>query len=243
MKTEMFRKFRSFYAAQSFAPGIIGVFVNPFYLARRELYLAMLEGAKDLRGDLIDVGCGTKPYKSLFKVRTYCGLDIDSNLTRQRGVADVLYDGGRFPFPSSSFDSAICNQVLEHVFNPDEFLSEIHRVLRSNGKLLLTVPFVWDEHEQPYDYGRYSSYGLRAILERNRFKIVYHKKLCNGSKVIFQLANGYIFKITQNWPKIVRIGLTGIVGGAINVFGLVFCKMLPTNLDLFLDNVVLVEKI
>ena len=58
----------------------------------------------------------------------------------------------------------MCNQVLEHVFNPDDFVREIARVLKPGGALLLTVPFVWNEHEQPYDYARYSSFGLRAFL-------------------------------------------------------------------------------
>ena len=69
-------------------------------------------------------------------------------LVRQRGEADYFYDGQSFPFKGGSFDVVLTNQVLEHVFNPDVFLSEIHRVLTPDGVLLLTVPFLWDEHEQ-----------------------------------------------------------------------------------------------
>ena len=65
--------------------------------------------------------------------------------------ADRSYDGKTFPFSDGEFDAVLTSEVLEHVFNPDEFLSEINRVLRDDGVLLLTVPFVWDEHEQPFD--------------------------------------------------------------------------------------------
>ena len=71
----------------------------------------------------------------------------------------------------------LCNQVLEHVFNPQEFLGELGRVLARGGRLLLTVPFVWDEHEQPFDYARYSSFGLKALLEQHGFRVLQHRKL------------------------------------------------------------------
>ena len=61
---------------------------------------------------------------------------------------------------------------------------------------LMTVPFVWDEHEQPYDYARYSSFGLKHILSENGFEVIKHLKSNNGLEVIFQLINAYIFKVT-----------------------------------------------
>src|SRR3546814_1285445 len=87
-------------------------------------------------------------------------------------MADYFYYLKKFPFESDIFNSVLCNQVLEHVFNPDDFLQEIHRVLREGGMLLLTVSFVRDEHEQPSDYARYSTYGLKSLLERNGFTVL-----------------------------------------------------------------------
>src|SRR3546814_6951319 len=55
--------------------------------------------------------------------------------------------------------------------------------------LLLTVPFVWDEHEQPYDYARYSTFGLKSLLERNGFNVLTQKKLLADSSILFQLIN------------------------------------------------------
>src|ERR1035437_5812332 len=192
---------QAIYRRQMFFPGWFGIFVNPFYFARAGLRDAMAQFAPQLSGKLLDVGCGSEPYRSLFTVDTYIGLDIDSDASRQRGVADQLYDGGVFPFSDGAFDPALCNQVLEHVFNPDVFLGEIARVLKPGGRLLLTVPFVWDEHEQPYDFARYSSFGLRAILEKQGLKILIHKKLGADPSVLFHLANAYLFKISMGLPR------------------------------------------
>ena len=137
----------------------------------------------------------------------------------------------------------MCNQVLEHVFNPDEFLWEINRVLKTGGKLLLTVPFVWDEHEQPYDYARYSTFGLRALLEKQGFKILQHKKLAADASIIFQMVNAYIYKIMQHLPMPVKLVFTATLIALFNILGILVAKLLPGNPDLFLDHVVLAEKI
>lgn len=204
--------------------------------------MAISELSANIQGHLLDVGCGTKPYRTLFNVEAYRGLDIDSPITRDRGMADDLYDGKKFPYQDGTFNSALCNQVLEHVFNPDEFLTEINRVMKSGGKLLLTVPFVWDEHEQPYDYARYSSFGLKALLEKNGFKIISHKKLAADATILFQLSNAYLFKLTQRWPRLVKLLFTCTVMATVNIFGVIAGKLLPANPDLFLDHVVLAEK-
>ena len=233
---------KKYYRRQQFFPGIVGIFLNPFYFARAGLGNAMTDLAPSLSGRLLDVGCGTKPYRSLFNVADYAGLDIDSEPTRKRGIADYLYDGGRFPFEDAAFDSILCNQVLEHVFNPDVFLGEINRVLKPGGRLLLTVPFVWDEHEQPYDYARYSSFGLRALLEKQGLQILQHKKLAADASILFQLGNAYLYKITQNLPTPTKLFLTVTVMALINILGVLAGKLLPGNPDLFLDHVVLAEK-
>jgi len=233
---------RALYCRQAFFPGPIGVFVNPFYLARSALHQAMRDYANKLDGRLLDVGCGSKPYRSLFNVREYIGLDIDSRVARQRGVADVFYEGRIFPFEPESFDAVLCNQVLEHVFNPDEFLAEIQRVLRPGGKLLLTVPFVWDEHEQPWDFARYSSFGLKALLENQGFRIVSHHKLRADVSVLFQLTNAYLYKVTQGWPRFANMLFTATVMASLTLLGLLGARLLPDNPDLYLDHVLLAEK-
>jgi SAM-dependent methyltransferase len=130
--------------------------------------------------------------------------------------------------------------VLEHVFNPDEFIEEINRVLKIGGKLLLTVPFVWDEHEQPYDYARYSSFGLKHLLENHNFKIIESKKSISDFRVIIQLINGYIYKKSKKYFLLKQLAQLIFIF-PFNIIGLIL-KTFPGNTDLYLDNIILAEK-
>ena len=233
---------RDLVKTQSFFPGWLGIFLNPFYFARRGLAAAMKSYAPYLTGKLLDVGCGVKPYSSLFTVNEYIGLDIEGEHSRNRGIADEFYDGTVFPFSDEEFDAILCNQVLEHVFNPDEFLGEIRRVMKKDARMLLTVPFVWDEHEQPYDYARYSSFGLKALLKKNGLEIIAHEKIGADISILFQLFNTYLYKVTNKWNKYPKFLFTIFVMGLVNLVGLIVQFISPKNPDLFLDHVVLVGK-
>lgn len=234
---------KSFVKGQAFFPNIFGAFLNPFFIARKGLASAIAEFSKGLSGRLLDVGCGTKPYRKLFHVDEYIGLEIDGEIARQLSRADFFYDGKFFPFSSGSFNVVLTNQVLEHVFNPSSFLAEIHRVLTPDGVLLLTIPFVWDEHEQPYDYARYTTYGLQYLLENNGFRALRTKKISSGSCVIFQLLNCYIYKSSAHYPKLIRHLLQLFVVSFISLFGYYLARFLPSDRDLFLDQIVLAEKV
>ncbi len=236
------RKLKSRYYSQLFNPKWMGIFINPFYFARKNLASAVKEFAGELNGDLLDVGCGVKPYRNFFDVSSYRGLDIDNETTRRRGIADDFYDGVKFPYGDEQFNSVLCNQVLEHVFNPNEFLLEINRTMKKGGKMLLTVPFVWDEHEQPYDYARYSSFGLKYLLEKNGFRVIKSKKLGGDPTILFQLINAYLYKIIKEWSPLNKIMFTLTVMSVVNMLGVVVGWILPKNPDLFLDHALLVEK-
>jgi SAM-dependent methyltransferase len=239
MKTAL----RRWLVARQFNPGLVGILINPFYLARRGLWREIREASDQLTGDILDVGCGTKPYRSLFNVRSYTGLEFDTPVARRRNMAEVYYDGGSFPFAAEKFDSVLCNQVLEHVFNPDEFLREISRVLKPGGRLLLTVPFIWDEHEQPYDYARYTSFGLRSMLERNGFRVSRQKKILSNASVLFQLLNAYLFKVMETRVVALKLALRVLVFAPISVLGLLAGFLLPKNSDMFLDQLVVAERL
>jgi SAM-dependent methyltransferase len=238
----MLTKLKAYYFAQQMRPGFVGLFVNPFYFARKELFMAVQELAPQITGRVLDVGCGDRPYESLIPASEYIGLEIDTPQSRARRKADAFYDGSGFPFESSSFDAAICNEVLEHVFEPDAFVKEIARVLRKGGRLLLTVPFVWDEHEQPRDYGRYSSFGLAALLERHGFRILRQRKTAGDVRALFQLINGYIYKTTLTNSLYANLLITLFLMAPFNLIGTMLAWVTPGNPDLFLDNVVLAER-
>jgi SAM-dependent methyltransferase len=227
---------------QQYLPGPEGWLVNPFYFARRGLWRGLGEFFPRLQGAVLDVGCGRKPYRDLVPARNYVGVDIDTPVTRALAAADVFYDGRRLPFPDQQFDAVLCSQVLEHVFTPDEFLAEIHRVLRPGGTLLLAVPFVWDEHEQPADFARYSSFGLRALLERSGFTVAEQRKTCADFRAVVQLASGALFKVTHTPNRWVNLLAQLALLAPVNAVGGLLARMLPGNPDLYLDNIVLARR-
>ncbi len=227
---------------QLFHPGPLGWLVNPFYFARRGLLAGLQEFFPQLRGRVLDVGCGTKPYRHLVPAEDYVGLDLDTPELRHLGAADLYYAGGRFPVPDESFDAVICSQVLEHIFTPADFLGEIRRVLRPGGRLLLTTPFAWDEHSQPHDFARYSSFGLRAVLEQAGFEVVAHRKTNADGRVLAQLASAYLYKVTRTRWRLPNGLAQLLVIAPVNFIGVLAGWVLPANPDLYLDNVVLAEK-
>lgn len=225
-----------------FKPTILSLFVNPFYFARKGLYQNVASLASKLNGDFLDVGCGQKPYKLLFDHKRYIGLEIDSPENRLNKKADFFYDGKVFPFGDSEFDAVIVNQVLEHVFEPEDFLSEVKRVLKQDGFLLLTVPFTWDEHEQPLDFARYTSFGLKYLLEKCGFEIIEQRKSVADIRVIFQLVSAYIYRTTFTHYSSIDLLITLFLISPINVIGECLAFILPKNEALYLDNIVLTRK-
>jgi len=231
---------RRVWREQAFDPGLLGILVNPFYIARRALIRRLRAVAPAIGGRVLDVGCGQRPYQKLFDVREYVGLELDTPENRAK-PADVFYDGMTFPFPDASFDSVICNQVLEHVFEPERFLAEVVRILCPRGRLLLSVPFVWDEHEQPFDFARYSSFGLRALLERNGLRVTEMHRTVSDGALLAQLSIAMVHK------RLWRAGALGKLATMLwavpaTLAGVTIARLLPCTRDLFLDNVVVAEK-
>jgi len=237
------RQLRIRWDAEQYRPGLLGWLVNPFFFARRGLLDGLREFFPLLQGDLLDVGCGRKPYRDLVPTRRYVGVDIDTPVTRGLAKADVFYDGRTLPFADGSFDAVLCSQVLEHVFTPEAFLAEIRRVVRPGGVLLLATPFVWDEHEQPADFGRYSSFGLCALLERNGFKVEAQRKTCADFRAVGQLASGALFKMTRSSSRRINLATQLLLIAPINILGGLIAWILPKNEDFYLDNIVFARRI
>lgn len=235
-------KLIAIYQHQAFFPGMLGLFVNPFYFARKGLVHHIKALAPSITGKTLDVGCGSKPYESLYQATGYVGLEYDTPENRASKRADFFYDGQVFPFDDAEFDSVVANEVFEHVFNPDIFLNELCRVLKPGGNVLMTMPFVWDEHEQPHDFARYSSFGIRSLLERHGFVVVEQRKSMDDIRVIFQLINAFIYKKTVTQIGWLNLCLTILLMSPFNLMGELLNLVLPRNQDLYLDNVILARK-
>lgn len=112
------------------------------------------------------------PYKSMFaNAQEYIGLDVDTAKEygfRANGI--IYYDGRDIPLDEESVDCVISIQVFEHILDLDHTLEEIYRVMKKGAKLYFTVPMVGQIHYMPYDYRRFTNFGLRDRLERHGFR-------------------------------------------------------------------------
>jgi SAM-dependent methyltransferase len=141
---------------------------DPLWIARRSLRRSIRARARHLRGRLLDLGCGTRPYRDLFgHVTATVNLDMPPNQQ-----VDVQANGMMLPFRDGTFDSVLCNQVLEHVPEPSQLFAEVARVLRPNGVLLLTTPQTWGLHFEPHDFYRFTMYGLQYLAQTHGFEVV-----------------------------------------------------------------------
>lgn len=235
-------KLTAYLKHQSFQPGILSIFINPFFFTRYAFYNNIRRYIPHLKGKLLDFGCGRKPYEYLFSVTEYIGVDMaKTGHDHKNSKIDVYYDGKRLPFNDAIFDSLFCSEVLEHIFNPDEILPELNRVLKTGAKALITVPFSWNEHEMPYDYARYSSEGIKNLLEKNGFKIIKLTKSGNFARVNFQLWALYFFELFRKWGRVgYLLSLLFIV--PINIAGSILLILFPRNESMYFTNIVLAEK-
>lgn len=156
--------------------------------------------APSISGDILDFGCGSKPYESLFsRATSYLGVDLAvTGHDHSDSKVDVFYDGKVLPFDDGQFDAVVSFEVLEHVFNLTDDLREIHRVTRQSGYLLISIPFAWGEHETPYDFARYTSYGISHILKEAGYEVIETRKTTTHLLAVFQMLIAYI---TQTTPR------------------------------------------
>lgn len=219
---------------------------DPFFLARRALRREVASMANGISGTVLDVGCGIAPYREYFAHTRYFGVDRvhGSVFGSARTGADILFDGNHLPFADACIDAVLCSQVLEHVFEPRAFLAEIHRVLRPGGTLLLTVPFVWDEHEQPYDYARYSSFGLRHLASACGYDVQVARRTLADASLFSQLWLAYCHKVMRRSPlhPLLTQILIALASVTCNCVGLVIARIMPANPDLYLDNAMVLVK-
>ena len=134
-----------------------------------ELKRLLAEAAAEVpRNSLVlDAGAGEGQYRDLFAHTRYIGVDLAvGDAAWNYSGLSALNTLERLSFPDGVFDVVVCTQVLEHVAEPERVLCELQRVLRPGGRLLLSAPQRWHEHQTPHDFFRYTSYGLEHLLDK-----------------------------------------------------------------------------
>ena len=227
---------------------ILPVWANPSFIAESSLARGIggifARFGIDITQRWVDVGCGTRPYEAFFPGGVYIGIDVPaSGRPDELKHPDLLYDGIQLPFADSALNGILSTQVLEHVPDPDVFLAECWRVLKPGAKLVLSAPFLWSEHEQPYDYFRFTSFGMGQLLAKHGFAQITSVKSTGTLEALAQLVSTYVINsFILPIPGFGR-ALTIFVCCPVQLAGLLLQKVLPDQGELFLDMVVLAEKL
>ncbi|WP_436714999.1 class I SAM-dependent methyltransferase [Roseiconus lacunae] len=119
---------------------------------------------------VLDAGAGTAPYRHLFNHTNYETADFQK-VDKEYEPATYICDLSAIPVEDNRFDYIIFNQVMEHLPNPTAVLKELNRVLKNDGKIIYTAPLFYEEHEQPYDFFRYTQYGVRHLFKEAGFDV------------------------------------------------------------------------
>lgn len=115
---------------------------------------------------LLDLGAGVKPYAPMYEPYFTRCVSVDvAHSQHDVSTVDALASADELPFDDGTFDCVLCTEVLEHCSEPAAVMAEIARVLRPDGRLFLTTPFMAALHEMPHDYYRYTPSALRHLAQ------------------------------------------------------------------------------
>jgi len=139
------------------------------FLAQHRSVLPLMD--RYVQGKVIDLGCGTMPYKRFLigKATTYHTLELRPASASITYVGDIQ---NMDMIEDRSYDSIICLEVLEHIPAPHKALQEMYRILSPGGTVLVSVPHLSRLHEEPYDFYRFTKYGLNHLFVQNGFEVL-----------------------------------------------------------------------
>jgi len=206
---------------------------NMNYLNWKYLGKSMQKSLKYLNGKCVDIGSGNSPYKQsiLDKVDSYIAIDkakVHKNMFQTSKEKFIDADIKDLPFDDASIDTIILTQVLEHIDEPYKAISEVSRILKKDGVLILSVPFIYQAHAVRYDYFRFSEYALRKLLKDYDYEILeFHYQGYLGT-TIFSIINGFIWNLSSK-NKILRntifFPFLLIIFTINNLFGIILDKI------------------
>ena len=153
-----------------------------WFVGRRKIVLRLvselIEGSANPQ--ILDIGCGAgATLKRLEELGNATGVDISSNAVsycQKRGCRRVcLVEEEMLPFGNKKYFLILSLDVLEHMDHDYQHLREYHRILKDDGRILLTVPalpWLWSSHDTANRHRRrYTQTQLKALLEREGWKI------------------------------------------------------------------------
>jgi len=215
-------------------------------LANDLLLREILKTVPYVKGRLLDIGCGEKPYLDIFFPHTisYTGIDIPHSLHKKDAV-DIFANAHQLPFKKDTFDTVLCLEILEHVKQPLEVLKEINRVLKPGCVLILSAPQNYWLHKDPKDFYRFTQQGLIELAkEQTGFTINYIHSLGGTREFLIDFVCKYIL-IKLNMGILSKIIPTTLKKLIVTLPQILYLKLFKnTDVDILfsLGNIVVATK-
>ncbi len=172
-------------------------------------------------GLVLDLGGNRKSKRGLFDIECYDAIVIYANLSNAKSP-DVVSDAAWLPFRPEIFDSAICSELLEHVYEPKKVILEVARTLKPGGGLMICAPFMVGIHGDPYDYGRYTDSFWRQILAEAGFTNITVQPQGSFYSVAYDMLRSRIYGAIYHWgpERRISISIIGKILGMLKVSAL-----------------------
>ena len=152
---------------------------------------------------VLDYGAGNSPYRHIISCDRYITADISQNSAGD--IDHLIGPGDSLPLNTASINLVLLLDVLEHIVDPDAVMAEIRRLLDPQGSLIISVPFLYREHETPYDFARYTVFGMCELVKRHKGKVVRIRKAGN---IYYTVLSLFLERGISN-GEYSRLGLVG----------------------------------
>lgn len=194
---------------KTFTPKIPWFPYVEMYIIRNKIWGHIKRSAPYFSGKLLDVGSGHMPYKSYIMectgVQEYISMDLENSEIYGMIKPDIYWDGYKIPLPDASIDSVLITEVLEHCPEPALVLAEVQRVLKPEGKVIFSVPFIWYLHESPWDFYRYTPYAIQRLFKNAGISLPVLETY--GDSDLAFLHFYFIWLKKGKLPKFIRFGI------------------------------------
>lgn len=203
---------------------------TPLFILKVRQRAALREVASLIKGTVVDMGCGSMPYRHLLDCERYWGMDYT---VTPDGGQHVRASAQEVPVRSSVADAVICTEVLEHLRDPTDAVVEAARVLKDAGLLYVTAPMSWCLHYEPHDYFRFTPHGLRHLLEANGFTVEWDRRIGGVFSLVgVRLADvfaacviGLLGRFSLRWAEIVAALFVAPLSGLAHLAALVLDRI------------------
>jgi len=204
-----------------------------FSYLRKRLIKLIKAACQD--GTVLDIGCGTRWAEKILANNTrYIGLDLPLTGVSYDSRPTVSAKADQLPFKADSIENVLILDVLEHCPSPDQVIKEISRILKPGGRVIIEVPFIYPIHDAPFDYQRWTRFGLEQLIKSSDLKIATIQAIGSPfetAAIIKNLSNAKTFAslLEQKDLLLLLIFLLPITTFINNIFACLLTLILPKD--------------